>query len=78
MNSTTVVEYEETPRKKVEGFVPESIALSTAESQAVQPLIWKNIIGIAILHFLAFYAFATSYKEAKFWTWIFSKFLIHY
>ena len=71
MHSTTITQVEEVPKRKTEDFVPEKVLYA---SDTVQPLLWKNIIGIAILHFLAFYAFATSYHEAKLWTWIFSKF----
>ncbi|XP_011155500.1 (11Z)-hexadec-11-enoyl-CoA conjugase [Solenopsis invicta] len=39
---------------------------------AEQPLIWRNIIGIAALHVIAIYLFATRYHEAKLWTWIWS------
>ncbi|KAG5307791.1 ACO11 desaturase, partial [Pseudoatta argentina] len=39
---------------------------------AEQPLIWRNIIVIVVLHIVAIYLFATRYREAKFWTWIWS------
>lgn len=42
---------------------------------AVQPLIWRNIIGIAVLHILALYLFITRFYKIKFWTWIFGTYL---
>ncbi|XP_025266114.1 (11Z)-hexadec-11-enoyl-CoA conjugase [Camponotus floridanus] len=39
---------------------------------AVQPLIWRNIIAIPVLHIITIYLFVTRYNEAKFWTWIFT------
>ncbi|KYN02790.1 Acyl-CoA Delta(11) desaturase [Cyphomyrmex costatus] len=39
---------------------------------AEQPLIWRNIMVIVILHIVAIYLFITRYREAKFWTWMWS------
>ncbi|XP_011870643.1 PREDICTED: acyl-CoA Delta(11) desaturase-like isoform X2 [Vollenhovia emeryi] len=37
-----------------------------------QPLIWFNIIGIALLHAVALYLFVTQIHLFKFWTWVWS------
>ncbi|XP_011499801.1 PREDICTED: acyl-CoA Delta(11) desaturase-like isoform X2 [Ceratosolen solmsi marchali] len=71
MYSSTVTEYQEPPKKKVEEQASEPSPLPCKE-EGKQPLIWFNIIGIGILHILALHAFFTKYHEAKFWTWIFS------
>ncbi|XP_028521409.1 acyl-CoA Delta-9 desaturase-like [Apis cerana] len=33
-------------------------------------IIWRNVIGIIVLHFLAVYGFVNGYRDAKLWTWI--------
>lgn len=43
---------------------------------AEQPLIWQNIIVIAVLHVAAIYLLATRYREAKFWTWMWGMYLL--
>lgn len=43
----------------------------TAHMPGEQPLIWRNIIGIAGLHLIAIYLFVTRYHTAKMATWIF-------
>lgn len=37
-------------------------------------IIWRNVIGIIVLHFLAVYGFVNGYRDAKLWTWIWSKY----
>jgi len=44
---------------------------------AEQPLIWRNIIVIVVLHIVAIYLFATRYREAKFWTWMWCTYLLN-
>lgn len=75
MITTTITQYELPAKQKVENAdiaVEDPPQLQSQPAQ--QPLIWRNIFGIAVLHMLAVYAFAASYKEAKLWTWIFSTF----
>ncbi|XP_034940026.1 acyl-CoA Delta(11) desaturase-like [Chelonus insularis] len=71
MYTSTVTQFEEPPKKSSLEETAEPISLSE-ETDAPQPLIWRNILGIIFLHVWAFYSFATRYHEAKFWTWIFS------
>ncbi|XP_034186891.2 acyl-CoA Delta-9 desaturase isoform X2 [Osmia lignaria lignaria] len=73
MYSSTVTQYEE--KKEVNGKVEvdvEPLALPAEESSASQPIIWRNVIGIIVLHFLPVYGFVNGYRDAKFWTWIWS------
>lgn len=77
MYSSTVTQFEDPPKKRLpveEDSSAEKISLQDESGE--QPLILRNVIGIGILHVLAVYSFYTSYKDAKFWTWIFSEYLI--
>lgn len=44
-------------------------------TSASQRIIWRNVIGIIVLHFLAVYGFVSGYRDAKLWTWIWSKYI---
>ncbi|XP_043473146.1 acyl-CoA Delta(11) desaturase-like [Leptopilina heterotoma] len=74
MTTTTITQYElQTVKEKKENSdiaVEDTPQLKSHDAQ--QPLIWRNIIGIAILHIFGVYAFATSCTQAKLGTWIFS------
>ncbi|XP_014209579.1 acyl-CoA Delta(11) desaturase-like [Copidosoma floridanum] len=77
MYSSTVTQYEEPRKDKIEKI--EEIEKSDEEPTQLpckedgeQPLIWLNIIGIAVLHVLALYAFIFHYNLAKWQTWVFS------
>lgn len=72
MYSSTITQYEEPPKKKADEEASEPTPLPCKE-EGEQPLIWRNILGIAVLHVLAFYSFFTRSHEAKLGTWIFSK-----
>ncbi|OXU32084.1 hypothetical protein TSAR_007841 [Trichomalopsis sarcophagae] len=69
MYSSTVTQFEEAPNKVEEDSEPSPLPV---KEEGEQPWIWRNIIGIAILHVLAVYSFATRYHEAKLGTWIFN------
>lgn len=75
MCTTTVTWYEEkkeanqTMEKDVE---PLPLPVRTSASQRI---IWRNVIGIIVLHFLAVYGFVSGYRDAKLWTWIWSKYI---
>ncbi|XP_008555201.1 acyl-CoA Delta-9 desaturase-like [Microplitis demolitor] len=72
MYTSTVTQFEEPPKKKPVNEITVEPISAVDEPPAEQPLIWRNIIGILILHIFAFYSFATKCHEAKLWTWIFS------
>ncbi|XP_048514521.1 acyl-CoA Delta(11) desaturase-like [Athalia rosae] len=81
MFTSTVTQFKESEveRKKSirDGGVAAEVAaepIPLPPQSAEQPLIWINIIVLAILHFVAFYGFATNYHRAKLWTWVFSPF----
>ncbi|KAL7302848.1 hypothetical protein TKK_0004080 [Trichogramma kaykai] len=40
--------------------------------EGTQPIIWRNVIGIALLHILTIRAFITGYDQATLATWIFT------
>lgn len=71
MYTTTVTRYEE--KKEAEKDV-EPFPVPRERIPASQPIIWRNVIGIIVLHFLAVYGFVTGYRDAKFWTWIWSEY----
>lgn len=75
MYTSTVTQFDDPPKKRplVEDDVSEPIPLP--DEPAEQPWLWTNIISIALLHVLAIYAVATSYRDAKLGTWIFSEYL---
>lgn len=83
MYSSTIIEYEDNKSRK--------LTLGTQNGKnsildqppkenipAVQPLIWRNVIGIPVLHVIAIYLFITRYNQAKLWTWIFSTFYLNH
>ena len=74
MYTSTVTQFEEPPKKDLPVEEKDSEPEALPNEEGEQPLIWRNIIGIGILHVLAVYAFITSYQNAKFWTWIFSEY----
>lgn len=71
MYSSTVTQFEEKreARENTEEDV-EPIQIRKEQTEAKQPIIWRNVIGIVALHFLAIYGFVSGYRDAKFWTWI--------
>ena len=76
MYNSTITEYEDDKDKKSPQMRVENENISILDQPpknvpAVQPLIWRNIIGIAVLHYLAIYMFVTRFFEIKLWTWIF-------
>jgi len=80
MYSSTITEYEDNKSRKLtlgaENGKNSILDQPPKENiPAVQPLIWRNVIGIPVLHVIAIYLFVTRYNEAKFWTWIFGTFL---
>lgn len=80
MYSSTITEYEDNKGRKSTGTENGRCSVLNQPSKehipAVQPLIWRNIIGIASLHVVAIYMFATRYHEAKFWTWMWGTHLL--
>lgn len=75
MYSSTITEYEdkEDNRKLVQPVTENSTMLNPPPDHipALQPLIWRNIISIAVLHVAGLYLFITLVNKVKFWTWIF-------
>ncbi|XP_076248274.1 acyl-CoA Delta-9 desaturase [Calliopsis andreniformis] len=70
MYSSTITQYEEKkPPQSTEQDV-EPTPIPKEQTLARQPIIWRNVIGITVLHFLAIYGLVTRYQDAKFWTWI--------
>ncbi|KAL0116181.1 hypothetical protein PUN28_011203 [Cardiocondyla obscurior] len=76
MYSSTITEHEDNKNRKsaqeTENGRNSILNQPAMHMPAEQPLIWRNIIVIAILHVTAIYLFATRYREAKFWTWMWS------
>ncbi|XP_043249763.1 acyl-CoA Delta-9 desaturase-like [Colletes gigas] len=70
MYISTVTEYEEKKDSQSAEEDAEPCQLPKGQTLERQPIIWQNVIGIALLHFLAIYGFATGYRDGKFWTWI--------
>nr|XP_033335355.1 (11Z)-hexadec-11-enoyl-CoA conjugase-like [Megalopta genalis] len=71
MYCSTVTQYEE--KKKVDRSVDEDVEpfpVAREQTRVSQPIIWLNVIGIVVLHILPVYGFVTHYRDAKFWTWI--------
>ncbi|KAF3428451.1 hypothetical protein E2986_08871 [Frieseomelitta varia] len=71
MYTTTVTQYEE--KKEADRTLEkdvEPLPVPRERTPASQPIIWRNVIGIIVLHFLAVYGFVSGYRDAKFWTWI--------
>ena len=75
MYTTTVTRYEEKKEadRTLENDV-EPLPVPRERTPASQPIIWRNVIGIIVLHFLAVYGFVSGYRDAKFWTWIWSEY----
>ncbi|XP_063977669.1 acyl-CoA Delta-9 desaturase-like [Diachasmimorpha longicaudata] len=72
MHTATMWEFEEPkPDKEPKEIASEPTPLPSL-AHVKQPLIWRNIIGIAVLHILAVYLLATNWSIATMWTWIFS------
>ncbi|KAF7990996.1 hypothetical protein HCN44_000801 [Aphidius gifuensis] len=72
MYSSTITQFEEPVRKiPLDEIASEPIPLPKETSEN-QPLIWRNVIGIAVLHLIAINGFINGYRDAKLWTWIFS------
>lgn len=81
MYSSTVTEYEDNKNQKLvqpgtENDRDSVLNQPPKHMPAEQPLIWTNIIIITILHVAAIYLFATRYREAKFWTWMWGMYLL--
>ncbi|XP_012225574.1 acyl-CoA Delta(11) desaturase-like isoform X2 [Linepithema humile] len=75
MYSSTITEYEDNKDKKSLETKNEKESIFDQPPKehipAVQPLIWRNIIGLAILHVLAIYLFITRIFKVSIWTWVF-------
>ncbi|XP_014486343.1 PREDICTED: acyl-CoA Delta(11) desaturase-like [Dinoponera quadriceps] len=73
MYSSTITEYEDGKDRKSAQTANDTILHQPPKEHipAKQPLIWRNIIGIAVLHVASLYMFAKYYQDAKFWTWIY-------
>lgn len=79
MYSSTVTEYEEkkTDSRNVEENPEvdvEPLPVSMGQTPVKRQIIWLNVFGLGIIHFLAIYSLARYYQDAKFWTWIWSKY----
>ncbi|KAG8036842.1 hypothetical protein G9C98_004164, partial [Cotesia typhae] len=70
--TSTVTQFKEPPKKRPVNEITVETLSAVDEPAAEQPLIWRNIIGIFLLHAFAIYSLATRYHEAKWQTWIFS------
>lgn len=80
MYTTTVTTRHEEKKKddnhrKMEEDV-EPVPLAGKRTPARLRIIWRNVIGIIVLHFLAVYGFVNGYRDAKLWTWIWSKYIV--
>lgn len=72
MYSSTITQYEKPKKNEFNHHdVPSQLP---CHEEGEQPLIWRNILGIAILHVLAIVNVVLYYDCAKFNTWIFSKY----
>lgn len=81
MYSSTITEYEDNKNRKLMKLGTENgrdliLNQPPKHMPAEQPLIWRNIIVIAVLHVATIYLFATRYHEAKFWTWMWCMYLL--
>ena len=72
MYSSTITQFEEPPKKKPTEEASEPTPLPCRE-EGEQPLIWRNIIALAILHGVAIYNVVFYAHLATLGTWIFSK-----
>ncbi|KOC64068.1 Stearoyl-CoA desaturase 5 [Habropoda laboriosa] len=73
-SSTVVTRCEEEKKKdgseRTEEKDVEPFPLAGKRAPTSQPIIWRNVIGIIVLHFLAIYGFASGYRDAKLWSWV--------
>lgn len=79
MYSSTITQFEDPPKKDIKGLkdfkeYDSEPSILPCDEEGEQPLIWRNIIALAILHILAVYSFVTSYDQAKLGTYIFGEF----
>lgn len=69
--------FEEKPVEKEKStFRSEEIAdpvPELPEKPVHQQIIWRNVIGIGLLHLIAIRGFVTGYNLATVWTWVFSE-----
>ncbi|XP_076753751.1 acyl-CoA Delta-9 desaturase [Xylocopa sonorina] len=65
---TRYVEKKDASQTAEDGGEPPRVL--TERIPARQPIIWRNVIGIIVLHFLPVYGFVNGYRDAKLWTWI--------
>ncbi|KYN14964.1 Acyl-CoA Delta(11) desaturase [Trachymyrmex cornetzi] len=77
LNDSTITKYEDNKNQMLvqsgtENGRDSNLNQPPKHMPAEQPLIWRNIIVIVVLHIVAIYLFATRYREAKFWTWMWS------
>lgn len=73
MYTTTVTTRHSEEKKEENRTVEEDVEpvpLAGKRSPARLRIIWRNVIGIIVLHFLAVYGFVNGYRDAKLWTWI--------
>lgn len=79
MYTTTVTTRHSEEKKEENRTVEEDVEpvpLAGKRSPARLRIIWRNVIGIIVLHFLAVYGFVNGYRDAKLWTWIWSEYTI--
>lgn len=82
MYSSTITKYEDNKNQMLvqpgtENGRDSNLNQPPKHMPAKQPLIWRNIIVIIVLHIVAIYLFATRYHEAKFWTWMWCTYLLN-
>ena len=83
MRSSTITEYEDNKSRKLTQSEIEDDNNSILDQPpkehipAVQPLIWRNVIGIPILHVIAIYMFITQVRNVTLPTWIFGMYLLN-
>nr|XP_031825342.1 stearoyl-CoA desaturase 5-like [Nomia melanderi] len=73
MYCSTLTQYEE--QKKPDQNLEKDVVplpIGREQTRVSQPIIWRNVIAIAVLHFLAVYSFVTRYSEGTLWIWIFT------
>lgn len=71
MYSSTVMQYENPPDKKITDSDEPTAEIDAKDAE--QPIIWFNVFGIAALHVIALYSFIFKWHEAQLYTWLFSK-----
>jgi fatty-acid desaturase len=81
MYSSTITEYENNEGRKSADPGAEKDQHSFLheppidDTPAEQPLIWRNIIGLFVLHVTVPYLFIKYVRDATLWTWVF--YVIH-